>query len=151
MNLWLIQPFAADLLRAAPTLAGVPVLTDDGSYPKTPQREEALRTKGLVLIVWQIESDGLIDTSFTGLAAHEIYVPIVIEENVKANRSETGTRIEAEKALQYVLAALCGKPAGGPPKQNFVAMDPPFKNFGKVNGVNRIVANLSIRAHIQPT
>ena len=143
-----IQPFAAELQRNSPDLAGVPVLEDDGTYPKTPEREEALRTQGLVLIVWQIESDGLVDSSPTGVAAHDIYVPVVIEENVKANRSETGTGIVVEKALQHVLSALCGKPADC--SRRFIAMDPPFKNFGKVNGVNRIVANVSIRAHIKP-
>jgi len=80
LNLWEIQPAVAALLQADPGF-GVPVIADDGTYPKTPGRETALAGPGLVLIVWEIESDGLVDASTTGLAAHEVYTPVVIEEN----------------------------------------------------------------------
>ena len=150
MNLWEIQPFVENLLKAAPKLAGVPILKDDGTYPKTPEREKALSQKGLVLIVWEIESDGLADSSTTGLAAHDIYVPVVIEENVKVNRAEEGTKIEAVQALQYVLEACAGKPRLSPPNRGLVVMDPPFRNFGKINGINRIVTNFSLRAFVSP-
>lgn len=150
MNLWEIQPHIVELLQNAPRLDDVPVLADDGTYPKTPQREEALRTKGLVLIVWQIESDGLIDVSPTGLAIHGIYVPVVIEENVTANRASTGLKLPAEKALQYVLETVSGRPQSGVPNESFVPMDPPFKNFGRVNGVNRIVINFLHKTVIVP-
>jgi len=126
------------------------VLADDGTYPKTPDRERALRENGLCLIVWQIESDGLQDTSVTGLSSHDVYVPVVIEENVKVNRAETGTKIVAEQALQYVLETCAGRPRPSLPNRSLVPMDPPFKNFGTVNGIQRLIANLSIRAHIVP-
>jgi hypothetical protein len=54
-------------------------------------------------------------------------------------------KIEAEKALQYALEDLSGKTAGS---RRFVVMDPPFKNFGKVNGVRRIVVNVSLRTFV---
>ena len=101
---------------------------------------------GLVLIVWEIESDGLIDVSETGLAAHDVYTPVVIEENPTVSRSETGIGIEAEKALQYVLEEVAGK-AGG--SRRYIVMDPPFKNFGKVNGIRRMVVNLSLRSFVK--
>lgn len=147
MNLWQIQPAVVALLKADSRLEGVPVIADDGTYPKTPGREAALAGPGLVLIVWEIESDGLVDASNTGLAAHDVYTPVVIEENPTTCRAETGVKIEAEKALQHVLSALCGKVASG--GSRLVAMDPPFKNFGKVNGVRRIVANLSVRTFVK--
>ncbi|MCL4179165.1 MAG: hypothetical protein KJ072_15665 [Verrucomicrobia bacterium] len=133
------------LLQADTRLAGVPVIADDGTYPKTPGRETALAGPGLVLIVWEIESDGLVDATEAGLAAHDVYTPVVIEENPTVCRAEAGVKIEAEKALQYVLENLSGKPANG---RRFVVMDPPFKNFGKVNGVRRIVANVSLRTFV---
>jgi hypothetical protein len=123
------------------------VLADDGTYPKTPGRETALAGPGLVLIVWEIESDGLVDASPTGLAAHDVYTPVVIEENPTKCRAEGGINIQAEKALQYVLETIAGQQGGG---QRFVVMDPPFKNFGKVNGVRRIVVNLSLRTFVNP-
>jgi len=146
LNLWELQPAVVALLKADSRLEGVPVIADDGTYPKTPGREAALAGPGLVLIVWEIESDGLVDASNTGLAAHDVYTPVVIEENPTACRAESGVKIEAEKALQWVLEAVAGKASGN---RRFVAMDPPFKNFGKVNGVRRIVANLSVRAFVK--
>ena len=93
-------------------MTGVPVIADDGTYPKTPGRETALAGPGLVLIVWEIESDGLVDATEAGLAAHDVYTPVVIEENPTVCRADAGVKIEAEKALQYVLEDLSGKPAG---------------------------------------
>lgn len=145
MNLWEIQPAVMARLQADPRFAGVPVIADDGTYPKTPGRETALAGPGLVLIVWEIESDGLVDASKTGLAAHDVYTPVVIEENPTTCRAESGVKIEAEKALQYVLEDLSGHGNGS---GRFVVMDPPFKNFGKVNGVRRIVVNLNVRAFV---
>lgn len=142
MNLWEIQPAVVALLQADARLAGVPMIADDGTYPKTPGRETALAGAGLVLVVWEIESDGLVDAAKTGLAAHDVYTPVVIEENAHACRG-AGVKIEAEKALQYVLEAIAGA-------QGFKVMDPPFKNLGKVNGVRRIVVNLNTRAFVNP-
>jgi hypothetical protein len=149
MNLADIQPTVVALLQADPRFGGVPVIADDGNYPKTPGRETALAGAGLVLIVWEIESDGLVDASDTGPAAHSVYTPVVIEENPTVCRAAGGVQIEAEKALQYVLEAVSGKPAGSS-RTRFTVMDPPFKNFGKVNGVRRIVVNLSSRALVSP-
>jgi hypothetical protein len=159
VNLWEIQPAVVALLQADTRLAGVPVIADDGTYPKTPGRETALAGPGLVLIVWEIESDGLVDAARGGLAAHDVYCPIVIEENPGACRAATGVQIEAEKALQYVLEAISGEAAVATCQtvaacqpvaacQRFVVMDPPFKNFGRVNGVRRIVVNLNVRAYV---
>ena len=136
------------MLEADVRLQGVPILADDGTYPKTPGRESALAGPGLVLIVWEIESEGLVDASDAGLAAHDVYTPIVIEENPTKCRGAAGVQIEAEKVLQYVLEAIAGKPST--PRQRFVVMDPPFKNFGKVNGVRRLVVNLSVRTFVTP-
>ncbi len=145
MNLWEIQAAVAALLRADARLSGVPIIADDGTYPKTSGRETALAHEGLVLVVWEIESDGLVDAAKTGLAAHDVYTPVVIEENPSACRGASGIKIEAEKALQYVLEAVAGAGTFRP-----VVMDPPFKNFGRVNGVRRIVVNLSVRAFVNP-
>lgn len=150
MNLWEIQPFVAGRLTASSTLTGIDVLQDDGTYPKTPLREEKLQTKGLVLIVWEIDSEGLVDVAQTGFGVHDIYVPVVVEENVKVNRSDTGTKIPALKALQFTLTAVSGQRSSPASRHVFLPMDPPFKNFGKVNGINRLVANFVLRTNITP-
>jgi hypothetical protein len=97
MNLIDIQPAVVGLLQADTRFEGVPILADDGTYPKTPGREAALAGPGLVLIVWEIESDGLVDGARTGLASHDVYVPVVIEENPTACRSSWSRRSPATK------------------------------------------------------
>jgi hypothetical protein len=82
----------------------------------TPRRRDGRRrwlAPGLVLIVWEIESDGLVDASRTGLAAHDVYTPVVIEENPTVCRAESGVKIEAEKALQYALEGSVGQDGRG--------------------------------------
>jgi len=148
MNLEDIQPWVIDLLKAHPALAGVPVLADDGTYPQTPAREDALRTKGLVLIVWQIESEGLIDDSPGGAAVEEITIAIVIEENALVSRAPGGAGIRAEKVLRLVREATIGKRHASAPKVALRAGDPPFKNFGTKDGVQRIVVMLRVTLNI---
>ena len=47
MNLWEIQPAVVALLQVDARLNGVPIIADDGTYPKTPGRETALAGPGL--------------------------------------------------------------------------------------------------------
>ncbi len=147
MNLHEIQQLIHN--RIAPLLPDGVVLDDDGTYPKTPLREQLLAEKGLAVIVWEPESDGLIDTARNGTAVQGIYVPIVVEENVKVNRS-TGTTMAALKALMVVQAAISGLKAPGS-NEVFLPDDTPFQNLGKINGINRIVAFFTLKQAIIPT
>lgn len=140
MNLEDIQPWVASLLQTAPEFHGISILADDGTYPKTPEREVALKSKGLVLIVCQIESEGLVDDSPTGAGIEEISIAIIIEENVSACRTDRGAGIHAEKALRLVRNAILGKRPGQPFGISIRSADPPFSNLGNRNGVSRIVA-----------
>jgi hypothetical protein len=136
------------LLKFEPELNGMPILADNGQYPKTPHREDALKTKGIAVIVWQIESSGLVDASPSGNGIEEIAIPIVIEENVVAAQSLSGAQLQAEKALRLVRKALLGK---RPPNTHGIVLrsdDPPFRNFGLQNGSRRIVAILTMRLPI---
>lgn len=157
MNLWEIQPWVKGLIQANASLsaAGVTVLEDDGTYPKTPGKEDALATKGLVIIVWDIMSDGLNDVAQTGFASHDIHVPVVIEENVKVNRAAGGSQIVATKALQLVLESVSGKrptmPASRKSPAVILPMDPPFNNFGVINGLRKIVVNFGLNTTLIPT
>lgn len=153
MNLWDIQPFMATKLRAETHfLNTVDVIEDDGTYPKVPQRQEILSRKGLILCVWRPDSEGIIDISRTGLMQHGIYVPVVIEENVKVNREGVGgTRIQALQALQYVLSCISGKRPAPTSNEIFLPLDQPFKNYGVVNGVNLIVANFVLATTSTPS
>lgn len=146
MNLWEIQPAVKAALQAHPTLVNVPVLLDDGTYERTPGRELALRTQGVVLIVWQIASFGISALAKDGVAAHLVYVPIVIEENVERNR-HGGVGLPWEKLLQCGLEALSGKRQG---KLDFEMHDPAWQNLGKIDGTNRVVLNVLTTAYVKP-
>jgi hypothetical protein len=153
MNLDEIQSWVKDLIAAHPLLAphSSVILLDDGTYPKTPDREKLLKDKGFAIVVWEPDSEGLDDLSQRGMATHSIYVPVVIEANVTKNNGTGGTGIKPLRAVQYVLAACSGKrPSVQQSNQALVPMDPPFKNFGHVNGNSTIVVNLELQTTIIP-
>ena len=154
MNLWDLQPAVKTALESHPELAGVPVLLDDGSYERTPGREQALKTAGVVLIIWQIASFGIPASAKDGVAAHLVYVPIVIEENVERNRNG-GLNRPWEQLLQYGLEALSGRKglsAGSAQagRFEFQLHDPAWQNLGKVDGVNRVILNVLTTAYVKP-
>ena len=152
MNIELIQAWVKSLLdaNAALTAALAVKLADDGTYPKTPLREDGLNGKGLVLTVWEPDAEQLLNIATTGTAAQEIYVPVLVEENVSVNRAANGTQMTALEALRHVQSALSGKRPSANSPFVLLPIEPPFKNFGKINGVNRIVVNFSITSTISP-
>ena len=150
MNIEEVQPWIAGLLREYEPLASVTVLVYDGTYPKTPGREDALRKGGLVLVVWQIESDGLIDDHPKGAAIERLNLAVVIEENVAVCRVAEGRQIPAEKALRLVREAVVGAKRSGEPGTVLRSGDPPFHNFGNLNGVQRLVVLLALDLPILP-
>lgn len=151
MNLEDIQPWITSLLTGHAPLVGVPVIEDDGTYPKTPGREDALRTKGLCLVVWQIESGGLVDEVQKGGAIESLKLTVVIEENAAVCRTASGANIRAEKALRLVRQATIGKRHASDPGVSLRMDDPPFKNFGTANGVMRIAMFLALDNLVVPS
>lgn len=152
MNFDQIQPAISTLLKAHPAFSAMPtiVIEDDGTYPKTPGREAVLAAKGLVLIVWQVDGETTTGSVFSGFSVGDLYVPVVVEENVKICRAAGGANLPAEKAAQHVIEACCGKPASVPLHRRIHLLDQPFKNFGKIAGVQRLVVNLAYPFHLSP-
>lgn len=146
MNLWDIQLAVKAALESHPALAGVPVLLDDGAYDRTPGREAALKGAGVVIIVWQIASFGIPASAKDGVAAHLVYTPVVIEENVERNR-HGGLGLPWERLLQHGLEALSGRRQSG---TKFQLYDPAWQNLGKVDGVNRVVLNILSTSYVKP-
>jgi hypothetical protein len=150
MNLEEIQTYVASLLTAAPALAGVPVQLEDGSYPRTPEREQALATAGLVLTVWEVESGGVADMTPDGTVFHLAVARVVIDENQEVCRNG-GVNIRAEKAVRLVMETLTGADPGGAGRHPFLPLDPPFQGFGKIDGVNRWVVSFAKLIETKPT
>jgi hypothetical protein len=140
-----IQPYVVWLLTNYAALAGVPIVTDDGTYPKLPAREEALQNHGACIIVWQPESDGMTDGGESLAVADRVYIPIIIEEAVTTNRTAGGTGITAPQLVEHVATAVLGHPSGGAPARAIVFGNPPWKNFGSESGIQRFVVNFTYR------
>jgi hypothetical protein len=150
MNLWEIQPKLVELLQASPLLQGITILADDGTYPKTPQRESAVQKKGLVLIVWSVEGGGVVHASANGFGIESIASPVVIEENVAVNRATGGTGIVLEQAIQYVRSAIIGQFKPGAPYDTFRLSSPSFHQLGVVNGTRRAAVLVHTLQPIKP-
>jgi len=154
MNLEDIQTTARDIIEAIAEIAAntVPVLIDDGSYPKVEGREGALRTGGLCIIVTPVHALGIVDAGRGGLTSMDVGFHVVIEENAKVNRApSTGTGVVCEQAVRLVMAGLVGKPTTSAPGKGFSLDDPPFEQFGTTNGVRQMVVNIVLRSFVHPT
>jgi len=124
-------------------LNAIPLISEDGTYPITPFREEALSQEGILILVFQIESAGIIDQTPKGEVAHDILIPILLEENTLVNR-ETHHRSPSEHYLEIILKTLIGAQWENEPLSILRPFDPPFHNFGKQNGVQRYLVNLRL-------
>jgi len=89
---------------------GTGIFLDDGSFPKIPGIEAALRERGLIFAVSMPSLDDVEETSPNGLAKLRALVHVGIAENVKVNRGAKGTRIPLMKALRLVNEVVTGKP-----------------------------------------
>lgn len=143
-----IQQFIVGQLEelSAIELGGARVIAEDGTYPKTPGREQGLATEGLVLIVWRVESIGSGDDLQTpdGWMAYNIGIVVLIEENQQVCRGPTGVNVPYEKALRLVMEWLPGRGIGGCGGQNpFRNHTQPFDNLGKESGINRAIASFT--------
>lgn len=154
MNLWDIQANAVTALKAqsefaallpSESLAAGAILADDGSYPKTPGREEALRSLGLCLIVLELESAGLASTGNSAGAVEQIAVTVVVDYRASvAADAEHG--LNHWQALHHTRQALQGKPTTNlVPQQRFLPDTPPWENYGKIGGDNRLTANFRLQ------
>lgn len=149
MNLSDVQGALVAALQAAPGLAALQaaggILADDGTYPKTPGRQAALSSAGVAVVVWGIESDGLVDSTGSGTVAHRVYVPVVIEELPAVSRAPGGLGQTGEEVLGAILSAIAGKPAATVnPRFKFRLGQQPFDNLGTVNGLQRFVVNVTL-------
>lgn len=136
MKLEDIQTTVLAALNASAALSAATKVLEDGSYPQTPGREQALESPGLLLIVWQPDSEGLRSVDNAGNVIHAASCHVVIEENQAVNRAVGGANIPIQQAVRLVMEAVTGAGNKAARKQ-LIPLDPPFKLFGKQNGVNR--------------
>jgi hypothetical protein len=159
MNLEDIQTnaFAAISRIFEVSSSGVPVLLDDGTYPKVDGREEYLRTKGVCIIIMPIRFDELTDSVRSGFAAEEIILDVLIEENVKLNRSAAGTGVSCEKAIRLIREGISGRPnVSAPNSPNSDAPFTPFRYDGFWgpefnNGARQAAVFFRVKCFITPT
>lgn len=138
MNLADAQPTVAALLGRHPALHDVPIVLDDGLGEANKDRVAALKTGGLCLLVWRVESGAIVSVSKTGALLQRLLLFVFVEESVPVCRGAGGLKISAETAAQQVMEALSGARVGA---ERLTLDDPPFDNLGRVNGVNRILVS----------
>ena len=138
MNLDAVQTSVRARLQAHPGLSGVPVVLDDGTGEANRERATALKSQGLCLLVWRVESGGIISASRTGAVVQRLLVFVFVEESLAVCRAPGGLNLAVETATQRVMEALSGARVG---PDRFTLDEPPFDNLGRVNGVNRVLVN----------
>ena len=138
-EMWEIQEVAVGLLEAVTEFAdiGDAILADDGSYPETAGRENALRTLGVSIVVSIIgePSPDLLDQALDGTAA--ISHPITVWLDVRSTDTFSLDTLQAEAAkfIYYIEVALSGKPnAESANHLVFQLKTPPYLPAGKFGG-----------------
>jgi hypothetical protein len=150
MNLGDIQPYVYDLISKHPQLAGVPMVMDDGTYPKIPAREVALTTKGVFIVVGQITARAVDEAALSGHNSLEIEISVCFECNPAVSATPmTGVNIPAPTGIQHILEAVSGKPADADER---LQMDKgnPFENLPSENGIHRMAATFTMPKLICP-
>lgn len=151
MNLELLQSYVAGLLAAEPVFSaaglavGTGIILDDGTYPKIPGREAALRTLGLCLTVGDPDY-GMADSVRGGTSKVLCDLVVGIEENVKVNQSATGTGITFHKAIRLVIQSVIGRPGGSESALAHIQTI----NHGIENGVRLATVRFVIRRVFSP-
>ncbi len=151
MNLEDLQSYVAGLLAAEPVFSaaglavGTGIILDDGTYPKVPGREEALRTLGLCITVGDPDY-GMADSVRGGTSKVLCDLVVGVEENVRVNQSATGTGIAFHAAIRKVIQRVSGKPADA--EQNLQHAQ--TINHGIENGVRLATVRFGIRQVFTP-
>lgn len=149
MILSTLQASIVTWLKAAPALATVAsgVISDDGTYPKLAAREPALREVGCCITVLLPESNGLVASNRAGLMSHSIGITIIAEARpaVPEGSGETWipSPLSAEALVEAIYGALLGHPdSSTSPRLNLIPDSPPWEQWGRIGGENRVAVNL---------
>lgn len=142
MNLEDLQTEVDALLGADVTFASIPRVLDDGTYPLLQSIHDPLRDYGMVLIIFRTENVGLVDTALEGTFSYLASVHVIIEENVSVNRAIPG-RPTTEKVTRLLGDLLSGALEESSPGSGLLPMDPWFKNFGNIDGIQRCVVSFT--------
>lgn len=152
MKLEGIQLAAYTALVAGLAGTSIPILMDDGTFGLSPAHEGLLGgSPGCVVTIWQIEGDSLlaITDRKSGECRIKVFLPVVVEENPTVNRGN-GTDKTSEEMVRLVMEALQGKPTANYNHERFMLDDPPFRNMGKVDGIQRWVVQFTIENDVFP-
>jgi len=142
MNLEDLQTSVDAAIAADATLGVIPRVLDDGTYPLLQSIHDPLRDYGMVLIIFRTENVGLVDTAPEGTFSYLASVHVIIEENVSVNRAVSG-RPTIEKVTRLLGNLLGGALEESSPGSGLLPMDPWFKNFGNIDGIQRCVVSFT--------
>lgn len=98
-------------LNAYAPLAAVPVYLERQGADIDADVEATLDGKGLAIIILS-SAAAVADQISQGGAVLQVMVPVCILENPKANAADAGLKLPSEDAVELVMTALLGQPAG---------------------------------------
>ena len=150
MNLGEVQDYAFQRLTADTALTDASVILEDGSFPMTPGVEDALKTTGLAIIVFQIEAVSARSVTPSGQTVITVECPVIVQENQKICRAAGGAGITADEAVQLVQERILGSGSLVNAQQRFRAARNGFENFGKLNGLNCRYVGFEIDVVVTP-
>lgn len=137
-----VQSALVAALQAYAPLANVPIVAEDGSYPKLPAYETAINLQGLVIIVWEPTGEPLHQESRQGAPVIlKNYIPVVVHENVAVNRAAGGTNIKMQTAVKHVIQCLHGLSTGAGKKAVYLAADAPYETLKTEHGIKATIIN----------
>jgi len=154
--IWEIQSTAVALLVASAdlvTLAESAILADDGSYPKTPGREDALAGVGACIVVSVIGEPPpeVIDESLDGYARNINPITVWVDVRRTDTLGQESIQAEAAKMISIVQATLLGKPiADLDDRFVFKQPNPPYQPWGKFGADLRYGVLFFVESIIEP-
>jgi len=112
-----------------------------------PEIRDALKSKGVAIVI-QSEVDG--DTrdqalSGRGTAIMDLWIPVLIQENVKVNRALGGTGIEIRELVQRVIGSALAYPRTAMhPSMRIKLREAALSNLTRQDGMEERLISLSV-------
>lgn len=122
----------------------IPVIKDDGKYPRIPEREAALRSPGNCVIVFPPQAGPT--RSVPGKVMEiEIGMTIALEQNPSVANAST-----VETICTEIMTGMIARTRPTGPMNHFYAdPDEPFAHFGTAMGSRLILMNFRVKIEIR--
>lgn len=140
MKLQDFQSNLIQLMQEDSVLKQVPMIEDNGSWPRSPERERALSSKGACITVCLPINQGNDSAEDNGAFVSRLLIPIFVETNYEIlSKGDEGLKVSMLDLLERAKDATIGKRIGSNARKalrtdRYRADDPPFEIFPAEGG-----------------